>query len=56
MIAIWKAPAGGMFQKKTDKLFNGMPNAFGTADDILIAGFNEQVKDHDAMLDKVLRV
>ena len=33
-----------------------MPNVFGIAADILIAGFDDQGKDHDAALDKVLRV
>ena len=33
-----------------------MLNIFGLADDILIAGFDEQGRDHDAMLDKVLRI
>ena len=31
-----------MFQKKIDRLFSGMSNIFGTTDDILIAGFDEQ--------------
>ena len=43
-----------MFQKETDEIFSSMPNVFGSADDILIAGFNEQGKDHDETLDKVL--
>ena len=30
-----------MFQKKTEALFSSMPNIFGIADDILIAGFDE---------------
>ena len=33
-----------------------MPNDFSIADDILIAGFNEKGRDHDATLDEVLRV
>ena len=43
-----------MFQK--DELFTGMPNVFGIADDISIAGFNEQGRDHDAILDEVHRI
>ena len=50
------APVGDMFQKKIDELFSGMPNVFGIADDILIAGFNELGRDHDAILDKVLSI
>ena len=45
-----------MFQKKIDESFSRMPNAFGIADDILIAGLDEQGCDHDSTLDKVLRV
>ena len=47
---------GDMFLKKIDEIFSGMQNIFSIADDILIAGFNVQGKDHDATLDKVLRV
>ena len=34
-------PAGDMFQRKIDELFQGLPNVFGIDDDIFIAGFNE---------------
>ena len=44
-----------MFQKKTDELFNGRSNMFGIADDILIASFDEQGKDHNETL-KILCV
>ena len=40
--------------QKIDELFSGMPNVFGIADDILIAGFDKQ--DHDETLGKVLQV
>ena len=30
--------AGYMFQRKIDKLFEGLPNMLGIVDDILIAG------------------
>ena len=50
------APVGDMFQKKTDKLFSGMPNVFGIADYNLIVGFIEQVKDHDEILEMRLQV
>ena len=33
-----------------------MPNVFSIADDILIAGFDGQGKDHDETLEKVLWV
>ena len=45
-----------MFQKKTDKLFSGMPNVFGIADDILIVGIDEWGKDHVETLEKVLSI
>ena len=35
-----KTSTGDMFQRKIDELFNGLPNAIGISDDILIAGFN----------------
>ena len=43
-----------MLQKKIDESFSGMPNVFGITDDIVIAGFNEQDKDHNETLNKVL--
>ena len=49
------APVKDMFQKKIYELFSGMPDVFGIADDILIAGFDKCGKDHDEML-KVLWV
>ena len=47
---------GDMFHKKTDEILSGMPSIFCIADDILIAGFDKQGKDHDATLDKILRL
>ena len=47
---------GDIFQKKIDEIFSVMPNIFSNADDILVAGFNEQGKDQDVTLDKVLRI
>ena len=44
-----------MFQKKIDEFFNDIPNVFGIADDILIAGFNADGRDHDVRLEQVLR-
>ena len=45
-----------MFQKKIDKPFNGMPNVFSIADDIVIALFDELDRDNDATLDQVIRL
>ena len=47
-------PAGHMFQEKIDDLFSGMPNVFGIAHGILIAGFSQHGRDHGEMLKKVL--
>ena len=50
------APARDVFQKKINELSSGMPNAFDTADDIAIIVFDEQGKNHDKTLEKVLQV
>ena len=50
------ALAGDMFQKKADKLFRDMSNVYSTADEILIADFDEWVRDHDETSEKVLWV
>ena len=39
-----------------DEIFQGIPNVFGIADDILIAGFSDLGRDRDVMLDRVLRI
>ena len=36
-----------MFKKMIDELFNDILNAFGIADDNLIAGFDADGRDHD---------
>ena len=45
-----------MFQRKIDGLFQGLPNLFAIVDDIPIAWFDDMGRDHDATLDKVLRM
>ena len=50
------APAGDMFTKKRGEVFSVMPNVFNIADDILIAYFDAQGRNHSEMLDKILRV
>ena len=47
------APTGDMFQKKKDELFSDIPNVFGTADDILISGFDADGREHDRILKEV---
>ena len=44
-----------MFQRKIGELFQGLPNVFSIADDILIAQFDEMCRHHDVTLNKVLR-
>ena len=41
------ALAGDMFQRKIDEIFKDMPNVFSIADDILVAGYEADGKDHD---------
>ena len=48
-------PPGNMFQWKIDEIFNGMPNVFGIADDILVIGYNKDGADHDEAFYNVLR-
>ena len=45
-----------MFQKKIIKIFKGLPNVFGIADDILIVGSNADGRDHDRILRQVMQV
>ena len=49
------ASAGNMFQRKSDEIFNDMPNVFGIADDILAAGYEAGGKDHDETVQRVLQ-
>ena len=44
-----------MFQHKIDEIFNDMPNVFGTADDILVIGYDKDGKDHDKAVYNMLR-
>ena len=50
------SPVGDMFQKKIVELYNGMPNVFGIAGDILIEGFDELGWEHGRTLKKVLMI
>ena len=49
------APAGRMFQRKIDEIFNDMPHVFGTADDILVVQYEDDGGDHDKTVQKVLQ-
>ena len=43
-----------MFQRKIDQMFNDMPNVFGIADDILAVTYEDDGRDHDDTVQKVL--
>ena len=49
------APTGNMLQGKKDKIFNDMPNVFGIVDDILVVGCDNNGRDHDETVHKVLQ-
>ena len=36
-----------MFERKIDEIFKDMPNIFSIVNDILIAGYEADVRDHD---------
>ena len=39
-----------MFQTKIDEIFKETPDLFGVADDILVAGYDDDGKDQDNAL------
>ena len=54
-IPLGVTPTSEVFQKKIDKLFNGLPNVVGIAD-ILIVGINELGRDHDEAVNQILKI
>ena len=56
MTAILCSTGWGYVSEKIYKLFQRLSNVFGIEDFILIAGFNNMKRNHDAILDKVLRI
>ena len=44
-----------MFQRKIDKIFKELPTVYGTADDILVVGY-DYGWDHDNSLQRVLLI
>ena len=40
-------PVGNMLQQNIDKIFKDMLTVFGTADDIFIAGYDADGRDHN---------
>ena len=55
-MSIWSNPNSELLQKKTHELFSGILNVFSITDAILIVGFDELGRYHNATLDKVLRI
>ena len=49
-------PAGDLFQRKINEIFQGLPSVLGFADDISVAEFDDLDRIHDVTLDKVLRI
>ena len=44
-----------MFQQKLDEICNDMPNEFGITDDILVVGYDDDGRDNDELVWKVLQ-
>ena len=44
------APAGDLFQRKTDEIYKDLPKVIGIADDILVVGYDADGKDDDDRL------
>ena len=51
-----EAPAGNMFQREIDKIFQDLPKVFCIVDDILVIEYEADGKDHDETLQRVLQV
>ena len=49
------APTGEMFQRKIDEIFKDIPSVFGIVDDILVAGYEADGRDHDKTVQRVLQ-
>ena len=49
-------PAGNEFQRKIDNLSQGLPNVFGISDDTLSTGFDDMGRDHDAVVNKMVKI
>ena len=49
-ITIWSSPHIKYVSMKNRQIFKVLPNLFGIADDILVAGYDSDGRDHDNML------
>ena len=45
-----------MFQRKIDEIFKKLPNVFQITDDILVLSYDDNRKDHDNTLQRVLLI
>ena len=45
-----------MLQQKIRKIFKDLPNVFGIEDDILIAGYDADGRDHDRTLRHIIQI
>ena len=41
--------------KEIDEIFKDMPNVFGIADDVLVAGYEDDGRDHDKTVQRLLQ-
>ena len=55
MITIWSRTGGQHVKRNIDEIFKDMPIMFGIADDILVAGYEADGKDHDETVWRVLQ-
>ena len=44
-----------MFQRKIDEIFKDLHNVFGITDNILVAGYDRDGRDHDDTLQRLLQ-
>ena len=47
-------PAGDLFQRKFDEIFEDLKNVFGMVDEILIIGYDAYSSDHDRTLWQIM--
>ena len=55
-VSLGAAIAGGMFQRKANKIFKDLLNVFGMTNDILAVGYYNGGDKHDKVINKVLKI
>ena len=53
--AIWSGTSRRYVSAKNDEGFNDMPNVFGITDDILVVGYEDDGRDNDKMMQRLLQ-